>query len=145
MRAAMRDSMAEGGPERSDRADGTRQSDVRATKPWLALGGAIVTVSVFVIAQGLSYPLLSFILERQGTSPALIGLSAAMTPLGIIVSAPFIPPLAKRFGPGATALACAGLAAMLFALIGWSQDLAAWFTAVSCRCSRTGTSSVALH
>jgi hypothetical protein len=57
--------------------------------PWAAMAGIIATVTVFAVAQGLTYPLLSFILERQGTTPALIGLSAAMTPLGFIVSAPW--------------------------------------------------------
>ena len=95
--------------------------------PWAAIAGVIATVSVFAMAQGLTYPLLSFILERQGTSSALIGLSAAMTPSGFIVSAPMIPALARRFGAGATALTCAGLATILLALIGWTQDLFAWF------------------
>jgi MFS family permease len=95
--------------------------------PWGALAGVIATVSVFAIAQGLTYPLLSFILERQGTSSALIGLSAAMTPSGMIASAPLIPLLARRFGAGATALTCAGLSAALLALLGWTQDLIAWF------------------
>ncbi len=59
--------------------------------PWAAIAGVIATVSVFAIAQGLSYPLLSFILQRQGVSPGMIGLSAAMTPIGFIVSSPLIP------------------------------------------------------
>jgi MFS family permease len=110
-------------------APGPQQAEIAAgtETPWAALAGVIATVSVFAIAQGLSYPLLSFILERQGTSSALIGLSAAMTPLGMIASAPLIPALGRRFGAGATALTCAGLAAMLLALIGWTQDLFAWF------------------
>jgi MFS family permease len=95
--------------------------------PWAALTGIITTVSVFAVAQGLSYPLLSLILERQGTSSTLIGVSAAMTPLGIVASAPCIPFLSRRFGGGATALSCAGLAALLLALIGWTRDLTAWF------------------
>jgi MFS family permease len=94
---------------------------------WAALAGVIATVSVFAIAQGLTYPLLSFILERQGTSSALIGLSTAMTPLGLVASAPLIPWLARRFGAGATALTCAALAAILLSLIGWTQDFLAWF------------------
>jgi hypothetical protein len=53
-----------------------------------AMAGIIATVTVFAVAQGLTYPLLSFILERQGTTSGLIGLSAAMTPLGFIVSRP---------------------------------------------------------
>ena len=95
--------------------------------PWAAIAGVIATVSVFAIAQGLSYPLLSFILQRQGVSPGLIGLSAAMTPIGFIVSSPLIPALARRFGAGRTALSCAGLSAIVLALIGWTQDLYPWF------------------
>ncbi|RVH85121.1 MFS transporter, partial [Sinorhizobium meliloti] len=37
--------------------------------PWAAMAGIIATVTVFAVAQGLTYPLLSFILERQGTTP----------------------------------------------------------------------------
>jgi MFS family permease len=94
---------------------------------WAAITGVIATVSVFAIAQGLSYPLLSFILQRQGVSPAMIGLSAAMTPIGFIVSSPLIPGLARRFGAGRTALTCAALSAIVLALIGWTQNVYLWF------------------
>ena len=86
--------------------------------PWAAIAGVIATVSVFAIAQGLSYPLLSFILQRQGVSPGMIGLSAAMTPIGFIVSSPLIPAVSRVFGAGRTALSCAALSAILLALIG---------------------------
>lgn len=92
-----------------------------------AITGVIATVSVFAIAQGLSYPLLSFILQRQGVSPAMIGLSAAMTPIGFIVSSPPIPRLANRFGAGRVALTCSVLSAIVLALIGWTQDVYLWF------------------
>ncbi len=92
-----------------------------------AITGVIATVSVFAIAQGLSYPLLSFILQRQGVSPAMIGLSAAMTPIGFIVSSPPIPWLANRFGAGRVALTCSVLSAIVLALIGWTQDVYLWF------------------
>lgn len=101
--------------------------DVAERTPWPALAGVIATVSVFAIAQGLTYPLLSFILERQGASPSLIGLSAAMTPLGFILSAPVIPSLVRRFGAARTALFCALFGATLLALIGWTQDVWLWF------------------
>ncbi|MER9867691.1 MFS transporter [Mesorhizobium sp. M0045] len=94
---------------------------------WAAITGVIATVSVFAIAQGLSYPLLSFILQRQGVSPAIIGLSAAMTPIGFIVSSPLVPALARRFGAGRTALTCAALSALVLALIGWTQNVYLWF------------------
>ncbi len=94
--------------------------------PWAAMAGTIATVTVFAVAQGLTYPLLSFILERQGTTPGLIGLSAAMTPLGFIVSAPFIPALVRRTGRGRLAILCSILAAATLIGIAWTQDVWAW-------------------
>lgn len=94
---------------------------------WAAIAGVIATVSVFAIAQGLTYPLLSFILHRQGVSPAMIGLSAAMTPIGFIVSSPMVPMLAGRFGAGRTALTCAALSALTLFLVGWTHNVYPWF------------------
>ena len=98
-----------------------------AGPPFATLAGIIATVSVFAVSQGLSYPLLSFILQRQGISPAMIGLSAAMTPLGFIVSSLMIPRLSQWIGPGRLAVACAMLAALCLAAIGWRQELWFWF------------------
>ncbi|MFI0848352.1 MFS transporter [Mesorhizobium sp. IMUNJ 23232] len=99
----------------------TETSDVAA------IAGIIATVAVFAISQGLSYPLLSFILQRQGISPALIGVSAAMTPLGFIVSSFVIPAMSRQFGSGRLALACAASAALLLVAIAAWQDVWAWF------------------
>jgi MFS family permease len=89
----------------------------------------ILMASVFAMAQGLSYPLLAFILERQGVPPVLIGLNTAMTPLGIIASSPLIPPLARRIGAGRLALGSALVLAVLLAIVGAWQSLAVWFPA----------------
>ncbi|MCK3779057.1 MFS transporter [Ensifer sesbaniae] len=94
--------------------------------PWAAIAGTIATVTVFAVAQGLTYPLLSFILERQATTPGLIGLSAAMTPLGFIVSAPLIPALVRRLGAAWLAILCSLCAALTLIAIAWTQDLWAW-------------------
>lgn len=94
---------------------------------WPAIAGVIATVSVFAIAQGLTYPLLSFILQRQGVPPGMIGISAAMTPIGFILSAPMVPMLARRFGAGRTALTCAALSAVTLFLVGWTYNVYAWF------------------
>ncbi|MBX4924850.1 MFS transporter [Rhizobium binae] len=90
------------------------------------MAGIIATVTVFAVAQGLTYPLLSFILERQGTTSALIGLSAAMTPLGFIISAPVIPALSRRVGAARLAILCSILTALTLTVIGWSQQVWAW-------------------
>ncbi|RFB94754.1 hypothetical protein B5K08_11355 [Rhizobium leguminosarum bv. trifolii] len=104
--------------------------DIRSPReahiPWAAMTGIIATVTVFAVAQGLTYPLLSFILERQGTTSGLIGLSAAMTPLGFIVSAPFIPAISRRLGGARLAILCSVLAALTLIAIGWTQNIWAW-------------------
>ncbi|MBE1205049.1 MFS transporter [Aminobacter carboxidus] len=94
--------------------------------PWGAMAGVIATVTVFAVAQGLTYPLLSFILERQGTTAGLIGLSAAMTPLGFIVSSPVIPGLTRRVGAARLAILCSLLAAATLVAIALVQDIWAW-------------------
>jgi MFS family permease len=105
----------------------TAQSTMREDRiPWAAMAGIIATVTVFALAQGLTYPLLSFILERQGTAPGLIGLSAAMTPLGFIISAPFIPALARSVGAARLAILCSILAALTLVAIAWTQEVRAW-------------------
>jgi MFS family permease len=95
----------------------------------LAMIVVLIMVSVFGLAQGLTYPLLSFILERQGTPAWLIGTNAAMMALGLIFSAPLVPQLALRFGAARLAIASALLLAVLFALIGTVQSLWLWFPA----------------
>ncbi len=95
----------------------------------LAMGVVLAMVAVFGLAQGLTYPLLSFILERQGVSAWLIGSNAAMMALGLILSAPLIPQLAIRFGAARLAVASALLLALLFVLIGTVQSLWLWFPA----------------
>jgi MFS family permease len=90
------------------------------------LAGIIATVTVFAVAQGLTYPLLSFILERQGATPGMIGVSAAMTPLGFIISAPIIPALARCMGAARLAILCSVLAALALMAIAWMQDIRTW-------------------
>lgn len=94
--------------------------------PWAAMAGIIATVTVFAVAQGLTYPLLSLILERHGTPSGLIGVSAAMTPLGFAVSAPFIPVLARKGGGARLAVLCSVLAAATLAAIAGTQNVWAW-------------------
>ena len=89
----------------------------------------IATAGVYVIALGLTYPLLALILEKQGASATLIGANTAMTPLGIIVSSPLIPWLARKLGPARLAALCAFLGALLLVIIGAYQDVRFWFPA----------------
>ncbi len=90
------------------------------------MAGLIATVTLGAVAAGVTYPLLSFILERQGTAPGLIGLSAAMMPLGFIVSAFLTPALARRVGEARLAILCSILAAATLVAIAWTQDVWVW-------------------
>ena len=88
---------------------------------------SIVAIGVFCLTLGLSYPLLSLILDSMGISAGLIGLNAAMTPLGIIFSSPFIPPLARRFGAWFMCVLSLCLAAVLLVLLAVLRDVTLWF------------------
>lgn len=94
---------------------------------WGALLGVTAALAAFGAGQGLSYPLFSILMQRQDMSPVLIGLSAAMMPVGLITSAVFIPQLVSRFGARNLAVACAIGAAICFLLIGALQNWVAWF------------------
>jgi len=91
------------------------------------IGAVIAIAAVFAMALGLTYPLLAIILEGQGVSSTLIGLNTAMTPLGIILSAPFIPWIARRVGAWRIAFICALTTALLFFAIGAWRNVWFWF------------------
>ncbi len=95
--------------------------------PLTSLAGVIASVSVFAVAQGLSYPLFTFLMQKHGMSPGEIGLSAAMTPLGMMASALLVPRLIRGLGAGRLAVACALSAALLFVAIGLMQNWFAWY------------------
>ncbi len=88
---------------------------------------ACAAICVAGFAFGMTYPLLSLILEGRGVSPNMIGINAAMTPIGILLSAPVIPIAARRFGGRAMAIMAAVVTAVL--VLGYKAfpSLEAWF------------------
>ncbi|HEY4191669.1 MAG TPA: MFS transporter [Mesorhizobium sp.] len=100
-----------------------------ARLPVAALAGVIASVTVFGVAQGLSYPLFTFLMQKQGMSSGAIGLSAAMTPLGLMTSALFVPALVRLLGARGLAVGCATAAATLFLFVGLTQNWLAWYPA----------------
>jgi MFS family permease len=76
---------------------------------------------------GTDVPALSLILEARGYSDDVIGLNAAMSPAGILLSSTIIPPLARRFGARNVALWAAFASALL--ILGYKvfPSLGAWF------------------
>ena len=89
----------------------------------------VVMAAVFGLQQGVSYPLLALLLEEAGHSRSLIGLNAAMLPVGLIAAAPLVAPLARRIGAGGTALLSCALMVAALAALALTRDLAVWFLA----------------
>lgn len=91
------------------------------------LYAACAAVVVFGFALGLTYPLLSLLLEAQGHSNLVIGLNAAMSPLGIVAFSVFIPVLARRWGTRNVAMTAAALTALVLLSYKVFTSLEAWF------------------
>ncbi|MET0483721.1 MAG: MFS transporter [Aestuariivirgaceae bacterium] len=91
------------------------------------LVAAIATIVVADIGFGLTYPLLNIILESRHIDATVIGLNAAMGPLGIILSGPFIPRLVARFG--GRRLALAAMIAIILVLLSFPlfPSIGVWF------------------
>ncbi|MFT5657030.1 MAG: MFS family permease [Gammaproteobacteria bacterium] len=94
---------------------------------WRNLAAACGAITVFGFPLGLTYPLLSLILEARGVSSELIGLNGAMMPLGILVFSVFIPVMTKRFGERNVAIGAALLTAVTILAYKQFDTLSAWF------------------
>ncbi|MCE8509514.1 MFS transporter [Ruegeria pomeroyi] len=90
------------------------------------IAGAIACTTIFALTVGLSFPLLSLVLEDQGTSEAAIGVNAAMTPLGIMIASPFYPRLIERFGSWQVAVGSLLLSALLILALGLTRSFGAF-------------------
>lgn len=90
------------------------------------IAAAISAVAVFAFTGGIVFPLLSFVMERHGASPTFIGISGAMMPAGILVGAPLIPLLARRFGAFRVCMAGFGATALLILALAATGDFRLW-------------------
>lgn len=93
----------------------------------LSLGAVYACIFANGIGMGLSLPLLSLILERNGVSGAMNGANAAFGAIAMLAFTPFIPALAARMGTVRFLIACYVVAAL--SLLGFraTNDLALWF------------------
>jgi MFS family permease len=88
---------------------------------------ACAAITVFGFAFGMSYPLLSLILESRGVASDMIGINSAMMPIGILLFSSVIPVVAKRFGARKVAITAALVTAMVILSYKVFDTLAAWF------------------
>ncbi len=94
--------------------------------PWVTFV-VMAMVSLFSMGQGLSYPLLAAILARQGHGEAMIGLNAAMTPIGIMTLGLIVSPLTARVGARRWAILSALILGLTMLVIGLVQNIWLWF------------------
>jgi MFS family permease len=91
------------------------------------LVAACAAITVFGFAFGMTYPLLSLILESRGVASDMIGINSAMMPIGILLFSSVIPIAAKRFGARNVAITAAIVTALLILSYKVFDTLAAWF------------------
>ncbi len=73
-----------------------------AVPRWRLLAAVIACISVVGFSIGLSIPLVSLALERDGVDSALIGVMAAMPAVGILLCSPLVPRIVARLGTRST-------------------------------------------
>ncbi len=91
------------------------------------LVAACAAITVFGFAFGMTYPLLSLILESRGVSTDMIGINSAMMPLGILLFSSIIPVVAKRYGARNVAIAAAIISGFVILSYKVFDSLSAWF------------------
>lgn len=88
---------------------------------------ACSAITVFGLAFGMTYPLLSLQLELRGVPSNIVGLNAAMMPLGILVCSPLIPHLSARLGARDLAIIAALITAVITLLYKVHDNVGVWF------------------
>jgi MFS family permease len=93
----------------------------------LSLGAVYACIFANGVGMGLSLPLLSLIMERNGVSGVINGANAAFGAIAMLAFTPFIPALAARMGTVRFLIACYLVAAL--SLLGFraTNDMVLWF------------------
>ena len=92
-----------------------------------SLVAVIASISIVGMTFGITSPLLSLILERQGVSYTLISVNTAMAAAGSIAFAPLLPRLVRRFDTVNVLLASIAMILVSLALLPLFPNLWAWF------------------
>src|SRR5438105_11358365 len=91
------------------------------------LVAAIAAIACCDIAVGLTFQLLPLLMERRHVAAWVIGLNAAMSPLGTIISGPPLPPLVARIGSKRLVYAITAIIVLSLLAFMLTASIAAWF------------------
>ena len=92
-----------------------------------SLIAVIASMVVVNLVYGLTLPLLSLVLDAEGISKTIIGLSIVAQASAGVVIAPFVPRLMMRVGPGRLMQLSTLLAAATLLALGLFQNVTLWF------------------
>jgi len=92
-----------------------------------SLIGVIAAMAIVNLVYGITFPLLALVLDAQGVSKTLIGLSTIAQAAAVIVIAPWTPALLQRFAPSRVMQTVTLFLAMLFILAGAFPNVWIWF------------------
>jgi MFS family permease len=92
-----------------------------------SLAGVIAAMAVVNLVYGITFPLLALVLDAQGVSKTLIGLSTIAQAAAVIVIAPWTPGLLRRFAPSRVMQGATVSLAVLFILAGLFPNVWFWF------------------
>lgn len=84
-------------------------------------------MAVTALIYGLSLPLLALVMNARGIDSTLIGLSAAVQSIGIVLIAPFLPAYMSRVGPAMPMLGAILVSLVAFLLLPLFTSTGAWF------------------
>jgi len=91
------------------------------------LAGVIAAMAVVNLVYGITFPLLALVLDAQGVSKTLIGLSTMTQAAAILLVAPIAPRLLRRFAPARMMQTVTLGLSLIFILIGLIPNIWFWF------------------
>lgn len=92
-----------------------------------SLVGIIAAMAVVSLVYGITFPLLALVLNSQGVSKSMIGLSTIVQAAAILMIAPFAPGLMTRFAPSGLMQAMTVALALLIIIAGLFPNVWFWF------------------
>ena len=92
-----------------------------------SLVGVITAMAVVNLVYGITFPLMALVLDGQGISKTLIGLSTMSQAAAILLLAPLAPRLMRRFAPARLMQTSAVTLALLFVVAGLLPNVWFWF------------------
>lgn len=92
-----------------------------------SLAGVIAAMAVVNLVYGITFPLLALVLDAQGVSKSLIGISTIVQAGAILAIAPYAPGLMTRFAPASLMQTMTVALALLFIIAGLYPNVWFWF------------------